>query len=121
MPLKARFSAPVQTGTGAHPAAHTMGTGSFPGLKRPGRCVDHPPPSSAEVIERVELHLYYPLWDFMACFWVNVTSTLYTIYIIYIRTYYIYVLYILYTYTALRSPFDVGRTPKFKCLHWEMK
>jgi len=29
----ARFSAPVQTGTGAHPAFCTMGTGSFPGVK----------------------------------------------------------------------------------------
>jgi hypothetical protein len=27
----ARFSAPVQTGPGAHPASYTMGTGSFPG------------------------------------------------------------------------------------------
>jgi hypothetical protein len=27
----ARFSAPVQTGPGAHPASCTMGTGSFPG------------------------------------------------------------------------------------------
>jgi len=27
-----RFSAPVQTGPGAHPASCTMGTGSFPGL-----------------------------------------------------------------------------------------
>jgi hypothetical protein len=26
-----------------------MGTGSFPGVKRPGRGADHPPPSSAEV------------------------------------------------------------------------
>jgi len=39
----ARFSAPVQTGPGAHRASYTMGTGSFPGLKRPGRGVDHPP------------------------------------------------------------------------------
>ena len=31
---------------------------SFPGVKRPGRGVDHPPPSSAEVKERVELHIY---------------------------------------------------------------
>ena len=38
-----------------------MGTGSFPGIKRPGRDVDHPPPSSAEVKERVELCLYSPL------------------------------------------------------------
>jgi hypothetical protein len=54
----ARFSAPVQTGPGAHPASYTMGTGSFPGVKWPGRGVDHPPPSSAEVKERVELYLY---------------------------------------------------------------
>ena len=39
----ARFSAPFQTGPGAHPASCTMGTGSFPGLKLPGRDVDHPP------------------------------------------------------------------------------
>jgi hypothetical protein len=31
------------------PASCTMGTGSFLGVKRPGRCTDHPPPSSAEV------------------------------------------------------------------------
>jgi len=29
----ARFSAPVQNGSGAHPASCTMGTGSFPGVK----------------------------------------------------------------------------------------
>jgi len=39
----ARFSAPVQTGPGAHPASFTMGTGSFPGVKRPESGVDHPP------------------------------------------------------------------------------
>jgi len=53
-----RFSAPVQTGPGAHPASDTMGTGSFSGVKRPGRGVDHPPPSSTEVKERVELYIY---------------------------------------------------------------
>jgi hypothetical protein len=26
-----------------------MGTGSFPGVKRPGRGANHPPPSSADV------------------------------------------------------------------------
>jgi hypothetical protein len=41
----------VQTGSGAHPASCTMGTGgSFPGAKaRPGLDTDHSPPSSAEV------------------------------------------------------------------------
>jgi hypothetical protein len=41
----------VQTGSGAHPASYTMGTGgSFPGGKaRPGRDADHSAPSSAEV------------------------------------------------------------------------
>jgi hypothetical protein len=40
----------VQTGSGAHPASYTMGTGgSFPwGKARPGRDADHSPPSSAE-------------------------------------------------------------------------
>jgi len=35
-----------------------MGTGPFPGVKRPRRGVDHPPPSRVEVKERVELYLY---------------------------------------------------------------
>jgi len=38
-----RFSAPVQTGLGTHPASYKMGTGSFSGVKRLGRGVDHPP------------------------------------------------------------------------------
>ena len=29
----ASFSAPIQTGPGAHPASYTMGTGSFPWVK----------------------------------------------------------------------------------------
>ena len=37
------FSAPLQTGPGAHPDSYTMGTGSFPGLNRPERGVDNPP------------------------------------------------------------------------------
>ena len=57
---RARFSAPVQTGLAAHPASCTMGTGSFPGVKRPGPGADQPPPSSAEVEGRVELYLYSP-------------------------------------------------------------
>jgi hypothetical protein len=33
---------------------------SFPGIKRPGCGLDHPPQSRAEVKERVELYLYSP-------------------------------------------------------------
>ena len=33
IPVEARFSAPVQTGPGAHPVSCTMGTGSFPRVK----------------------------------------------------------------------------------------
>jgi len=43
IPMGARFSTPVQTGPVAHPDSYTMGTGYFPGLKRPGRGDDHPP------------------------------------------------------------------------------
>jgi hypothetical protein len=57
---EARLFAPVQTGPEAHPAPYTMGTGSFPGVKRPGCGVDHRPQSSAEVKERVEVYFYSP-------------------------------------------------------------
>jgi len=53
-----KFSTPVQTGSEAYPTSYTMGNGYFLGVKRTGRGVDHPPRSSAEVKERVELHLY---------------------------------------------------------------
>ena len=44
IPVGARFSAPVQTGSGAHPASCTMGIGSFPGVKsgRGVRLTPHP-------------------------------------------------------------------------------
>jgi hypothetical protein len=45
----ARFFAHVQTGPEVYPASCTMGTGSFPGVKLPGRGADHTPPSSIEV------------------------------------------------------------------------
>jgi len=35
-----------------------MGTGYFPGVKRSRRGVDYPPPTSAEVKERIELYIY---------------------------------------------------------------
>jgi hypothetical protein len=61
IPVGARFSAPVQTGPGTHPAPCTMGTGSFPGVES-GRGVmltPHPllVPRSKN---RVALYLYSP-------------------------------------------------------------
>ena len=35
--MGAGFCTPIQTGTGAHPASSTVGTGFFPGVKRAGR------------------------------------------------------------------------------------
>jgi hypothetical protein len=61
IPAGARLSAAVQTSPGAYPASCTMGTGSFPWVKRPGRGVDHIPPSSTEDEERADLYLYPPL------------------------------------------------------------
>jgi len=60
MPVGARFTAPVHTGPGAHPVSYAMATGSFLGVKRLERGLDHPPPTSAEVKERVELYRYSP-------------------------------------------------------------
>ena len=64
IPVGARYCAPIQTGPEAHPAFYTKGTGSVPGVKRPGRGVVHTPTSNAEVKERVELYLYSsgPSW-----------------------------------------------------------
>ena len=61
IPVMARLSAPVQPGTGAHPASYTMATGSFSGVKRPVRGVAYPSTSSAEVKQRVQLYVYAPL------------------------------------------------------------
>ena len=77
---------------------NTVAIRFFPGVKRPGRDVDRPPLSSAEVKERVELCLYSrfgPLWrvigwtlpftytigtvGFWPLFWVD-TSVLWCLY-----------------------------------------
>jgi hypothetical protein len=56
-----RFSAPVQTGPGAHPASCTMGTGSFPGVES-GRGVTLTPHLLlvSRSKNRVELYLFSP-------------------------------------------------------------
>jgi hypothetical protein len=57
IPVGTRFFAPSLTGSDVQPASYTMGTGSLPGVKRPGRGVDHPP-HLAPVKERAELYIY---------------------------------------------------------------
>jgi hypothetical protein len=61
IPARARFSAPVQTGPGAHPDSCTMGTGSFPGVES-GRGVTLTPHPLLvpRYKNRVELDLYSP-------------------------------------------------------------
>ena len=51
-----RIQSQWETGPGAHPASYK----TFPGVKRPGRDINHPPPCSAEVKEGVKLYIYYP-------------------------------------------------------------
>jgi hypothetical protein len=62
IPVEVRFSAHIQTGSGAHPASCTTSIGSFLVVKGPERGVEHPPPSSAEDKEKVELYLYSHSW-----------------------------------------------------------
>jgi hypothetical protein len=89
IPMGARFSAPVQTGPGAHPASCAMGTRSFPGVKS-GRCVTltpHPFPvpwswksRAIPLLPQWAFRLYratmpvqgYTLqrWCFVVCLWV---------------------------------------------------
>jgi len=82
----ARFSAPVQTGPEAYRAFYTISTASFVEVKWSGLGVDHPPPSSAEVKERVELYL-----GFDACSRVSFDFT-FTLYRYIKNSYHIYVI-----------------------------
>ena len=52
-------------------ASCTTGTASFLGVKRPGRGVDHPLQSSAEVKKRLRAVPLLPVCAFMACYRVN--------------------------------------------------
>jgi hypothetical protein len=67
--LGARFSAPVQTGPGAHPASCTMGTGSFPGVES-GRGVTLTPHPLLVQRSKIRVELAIPLLSlriFVAC------------------------------------------------------
>jgi hypothetical protein len=61
----------VRTGSGAHPASCTVGTG---GKARPGRDADHPPPSSAEV--KKEYELYVLSWRVAGPFYIILNTAL---------------------------------------------
>ena len=62
IPVEARFSAPVQTGPGAHPAPYTKGTGSFPGVKSGRGVTLSPPPFQCRGHEIVELYFYFSFY-----------------------------------------------------------
>jgi hypothetical protein len=70
---RARYPAPVRTGRGAHQAPYTMGNGSLPGVKRPGRGVDHPH-HLAPRLKSSAIPLL-PIWAFLACSRVIFTFT----------------------------------------------
>jgi len=70
----ARFSAPVQTGPGVHPASYTRRTESFPSVKRPGRDVDHPPHLEPRLKKNRAIPLL-PLWAFVAYYKAQFTFT----------------------------------------------
>jgi hypothetical protein len=60
-PSGARFSAPVQTGPGAHPASCTTSTGSFPGVESGWDVTLTPHPLlEPKSKNRVEQYLYSP-------------------------------------------------------------
>jgi hypothetical protein len=57
--VEVRFSVPVLTESGAHPASYAVGIGYLSWRKSGwGVALIIHPPSSAEVKERVELYLY---------------------------------------------------------------
>ena len=58
----ARFSAPVQTGSGDHPTSCTMGTGSFPGVNSARGLTLTPHPVLVPCSRKSRAILLLPLW-----------------------------------------------------------
>jgi len=58
----ASFSAPVQTGPGAHPVSCTMGTGSFPGVKSGRGVTLTPHPLLVPLSRKSRATLLLTLW-----------------------------------------------------------
>ena len=71
MSVGAKLSALAQKDSGAHPASYTMGTGLFPGVKGPGRGVNHPPSLTLR-LKKEYCCTSTPLRAFMVCYGVNV-------------------------------------------------
>jgi len=65
--LEARFSAPVQTGPGAHTASCAMGTGSFQGVKNGRGVMLTLSPSSSAVVKKEYSYTSTPPMDRTAC------------------------------------------------------
>jgi hypothetical protein len=61
-PWRARYSAPVQTGPGFHPASYTMGTGSLTGLKRLERGVEYPNHPAPKLKKELYISTSGPSW-----------------------------------------------------------
>ena len=78
---EARFSAPVHTGPGAHPASYIMRTGSLPpGVKRPERGGDFPPPSQCRGQRKSRAVILLSLWALIPCSRINFPFYYYTTY-----------------------------------------
>jgi hypothetical protein len=79
IPVRTRFSAPVQTSPGAHPASCTMGTGPFQGVKSgQGVTLTHHPllvqwPRKGRAIPLLPLRAVRPVQSLSACTRVHFT------------------------------------------------
>ena len=58
--MRVKFSTLTHAGSGPHPVSYALGNGSFSGVKRLGCDVNQPPPSIAEITEKVELYFHFP-------------------------------------------------------------
>ena len=77
--MGARYSTPVQNDPGAYPASYTMGMGSFPGAKRPGCGIDHPP-HLAQILKKEYSYTSTPLMGLRGLFQGDLYLYLYTSY-----------------------------------------
>ena len=65
-PVGGKFSALLQTGSGAHPTFCTMGTGSFLGVRWPGHGID-PHPHLVSRLKKQYSYISTPPLAFMTC------------------------------------------------------